>query len=374
MILIVVLTGCNKDNALLFTKKYVRDYQSQKTKELQNLSIKNDSLSDVIENNRHLVTQKDSVLLLLQEELVASQIVASELQKEIMVLKETIQGFSHSTDSLNHQLLAEQQKMLETQRTLKVQLSALQQVIVQQKQAISTLEFQVSQKTKNIEPVMTMKGYGGKKFTVVKISLSEYKIQLHLQEQSEAQPSLDYLKKKLDHMGEDVLFLMNAGMFTSSYLPKGLYIENGIEKVNIDRKKEGYGNFYLPSNGVFFITQAHEAKILKTSAYQYPTQQIKLATQSGPMLVENGVINSVLGKESPNFHYRNGIGVIDENTVVMIISEEPVRFYQLASMFKKLGCKDALYLDGAISGCWAEGRENQKGSNHFGPILSVCKK
>ncbi len=42
------------------------------------------------------------------------------------------------------------------------------------------------------------------------------------------------------------------------------------------------------------------------------------------------------------------------HTVQLVISEAPVRFHDFATLFTEaLGCADALYLDGTISGLWA---------------------
>ena len=50
---------------------------------------------------------------------------------------------------------------------------------------------------------------------------------------------------------------------------------------------------------------------------------------------------------------RSGVGASDDHTVHLVLSEEPVRFWVLATLFRDvLGCRDALYLDGHISGMW----------------------
>ena len=50
---------------------------------------------------------------------------------------------------------------------------------------------------------------------------------------------------------------------------------------------------------------------------------------------------------------RNGVGVSDAHTVHLVLSEDPVRLYDFASLFRDaLHCPNALYLDGNISGMW----------------------
>ena len=74
------------------------------------------------------------------------------------------------------------------------------------------------------------------------------------------------------------------------------------------------------------------------------------ATQSGPMLVIEGALHPAFRPESPNLRIRNGVGVASDGSVWLVISREPVRFHDLATLFRDgLGCPDALYLDGTVS-------------------------
>lgn len=53
---------------------------------------------------------------------------------------------------------------------------------------------------------------------------------------------------------------------------------------------------------------------------------------------------------------RSGVGVRDASHVVLVISRENVSLWTFAALFRdELKCDDALYLDGVISGLWAEG-------------------
>lgn len=376
IILLTFIFSCNKENALVYTKKYFNTQKELLNEERNKVQKDLDSLSIVHQNSLIEREKKRSTFELIQEELINAQMEQKSLENEIVILKETISLLSENTDSLSNQFIANQNKMLSIQKSLMVQIQQLQQKEKLYKIKVKDLEKQLRTTNKedlSIGKVITVLGAEGNKFTALKIDLSTYKIQIHLERGEENKGSLEQLQKHLEAAGEEVLFMMNAGMFTNSFYPKGLYVEKGKEYVAIDRKKEGFGNFYLKENGVFHLSKKNKAGITTTSNYHLESNQLTLATQSGPMLLVEGEYNPILGKDSPNFHYRNGIGIIDENTVVMLISEEPIRFYQLAQQFKNMGCTQALYLDGAISGCWSKGRENQKGSNHFGPILSVCK-
>jgi len=69
--------------------------------------------------------------------------------------------------------------------------------------------------------------------------------------------------------GEDkirIVFATNRGIFTTEKMPLGLFVENCITVVYLNKKK-GYGNFYMKPNGVFYITCDHRADICVTGKY-----------------------------------------------------------------------------------------------------------
>jgi uncharacterized protein YigE (DUF2233 family) len=56
------------------------------------------------------------------------------------------------------------------------------------------------------------------------------------------------------------------------------------------------------------------------------------------------------------------------------MSKEPVTFYEFALYFKKLGCKNALYLDGAISRAYCPSCKWPQKGGEFGAMIAVFKK
>lgn len=136
----------------------------------------------------------------------------------------------------------------------------------------------------------------------------------------------------------------------------GLYIEEGktIQPLNT---RNGEGNFYLSPNGVFFIKNDDQAGIALTGNFK--NTDIKYATQSGPMLVIDGKINAGFTKESASLYIRNDVGITRDNKTVFKISNVPVSLYDFAEYFFKLGCENALYLDGAISNIYVKDRNTE---------------
>jgi len=140
----------------------------------------------------------------------------------------------------------------------------------------------------------------------------------------------------------------NGGIFKVNRRAVGLHIERGLETSPVETA-DGVGNFYLKPNGVFW-TDEQGAHVDVTEAWTGGHGAVRLATQSGPMLLIDGAPHPALQETSPNLLPRSGVGVSDPHTVHLAMSQGSVRFWELASLFRDvLGCTDALYLDGVIS-------------------------
>lgn len=175
-------------------------------------------------------------------------------------------------------------------------------------------------------------------------------------------------------------FLMNAGMFHENYQPVGLLIKNGILISKIDTiRTPRYGNFYIQPNGVFLIDKFNKPLILTTRKFENSDlliSDIKIATQSGPILLFDGKINTHFIEKSENRKIRNGVGINKNGDVFFVISEKEVTFYEFSSFFKEqLNCIHALYLDGEISKIYIGEKSKKENLSNmkFGPILSISK-
>lgn len=187
---------------------------------------------------------------------------------------------------------------------------------------------------------------------------------------------LGRLKNDLKKQGKSPEILMNAGIYSQNDTPAGLHIEAGKVLKALNTKR-GAGNFHLQPNGVFLITQNNRAEILTTQSYQKIYQKkphlIRLATQSGPMLLISGKINRRFKKNSQSHYIRNGVCTTAANRLYFIISNQAVNLYTFAKATQQLGCRNALYLDGSISKLYQSAKNT---SFHFFPfvgILSVSK-
>jgi uncharacterized protein YigE (DUF2233 family) len=181
--------------------------------------------------------------------------------------------------------------------------------------------------------------------------------------------------------------LFNAGMFNEDGSAVGLQIVDGkiINPINLNKGSNFTGNFYMQPNGIFYVDKKDNVGVLATDEFNktYSPDKFKninYATQSGPMLVIKGKINAKFGLNSTNRYIRNGIGVAGKpgsQVVVSIISSTPCTFYDLASLYKWLGCESALYLDGAVSVMFTDLNGKKTGdlaSGSIGPIIAIYKK
>ena len=182
-----------------------------------------------------------------------------------------------------------------------------------------------------------------------------------------AENLISWLKSK----NKKLLFSTNGGMYKKDNSPQGLYVEKTITKSEIDTSN-GNGNFYLKPNGVFYLTTEKNPIICKTEDF-VNNGMIKYATQSGPMLVIDGEIHTAFKKNSTNLNIRNGVGILPNNQIIFAISKKEINFYDFAEYFKKLGCKNALYLDGFVSRTYLPEKNWKQIDGNFGVIIGVTE-
>lgn len=183
------------------------------------------------------------------------------------------------------------------------------------------------------------------------------------------------LAEALSEKSKRLLFAMNAGMYQANRTPVGLYVENGVTRRPVNNR-DCKGNFCLKPNGVFWLEEkngAVTARVAPTEDYLAVAKDVRDATQSGPMLVIDGVLHPRFNKDSTSLYRRNGVGVTAAGEVVFAISDAPVTFHDFATLFRdELACRNALYFDGAISRLYsAELGRNEPGAA-MGPIVAVA--
>ena len=184
-------------------------------------------------------------------------------------------------------------------------------------------------------------------------------------------------KKLKDHLidkCQDLKFAMNGGMYLKDRSPQGLFIQNNKLYKKLNTIEKAYGNFYMQPNGVFYLSNENEGFVCSTMEMQKKDfDEIKYATQSGPMLLSNGRMNGHFKKGSSNLHIRNAVGILPNGKILFAMSKQKINFFDLATYFKNKGCLNALYLDGFVSRAYLPAKEWEQTDGNFGVIIAETK-
>lgn len=183
---------------------------------------------------------------------------------------------------------------------------------------------------------------------------------------------LSELETSLGPRTATVAFAMNAGMYDEDGRPIGLAIVEGRQAHAINRRK-GSGNFHLMPNGVFQVRGDGHAEIITSDKWQ-PSAAIRLATQSGPMLVIDGALHPAFSADGSSRYIRNGVGIAPDGRPRFVISDDAVSLGKFARFFRdRLKCRNALFLDGTVSALWDPANYRSDVTKPLGPIIVAFK-
>jgi len=197
-------------------------------------------------------------------------------------------------------------------------------------------------------------------YRVVTIDTAKSGLDLHWRDPATGKPfaSIHALQQWGAAHRRQLLFAANAGIYDAQGEPLGLYVENGktLKPLNTVHGNPASGNFSLLPNGVFAIDAQGHASVQTTADFAAAHAQPHWATQSGPMLVIDGKINPNFDAASDSTKWRSGVCAAKPDEAVFVVSTAPVNFHEFARLFRdKLGCRNALYLDGTLSQIYVDG-------------------
>lgn len=213
--------------------------------------------------------------------------------------------------------------------------------------------------------------HAGKKFIVCRVNLQNEGLQLLLRDDA-GQPlrSFERAQQWLGEKQQKLIFGMNASMYHGDMSPVGLCVQNGQEVTPLNLAK-AEGNFFLKPNGVFLISD-RGAKVVVSEEYPALNEKVVLATQSGPLLLRENRMHPAFKEGSKNVLHRNAVGIRSPQEIVFVITEEPVNFYELATLFRDtLKCPDALFFDGTVSSLHAEALKRSDKKMDLGPMIGI---
>jgi uncharacterized protein YigE (DUF2233 family) len=223
-----------------------------------------------------------------------------------------------------------------------------------------------------VQEVSKPAGVAALSFTTIRVNAQTERLELFLRDDTgHTFNRFERLNSWLAGKHKQLRFAMNAGMFQPDFSPVGLFVQDGkqIAPLNV---ADGSGNFFLKPNGVFLVSEAGP-QIVESTEYPALARGVRLATQSGPLLVRHGVLHTAISSTSTSRLVRNGVG-ISGDTIFFVISDQPVNFYELATYFRdELHCPDALYLDGVVSSLYSAELKRSDSTVDLGPIIGVVQ-
>lgn len=186
--------------------------------------------------------------------------------------------------------------------------------------------------------------------------------------------SLSELAVGMGEKASRVAFAVNGGMFDADGLPIGYYVEDGNRRHTLNRN-EGWGNFHLQPNGVFYGSGGKWAVRTSDDFAAHVDKRPEFGTQSGPMLVIDGKLHPRFDADGPSRKLRNGVGVDKHGRAHFVISEAPISFGKFARYFRdELKTPNALFLDGSVSSLWDPHTGRVDGGPPLGPLIVVEKR
>lgn len=216
------------------------------------------------------------------------------------------------------------------------------------------------------------KDFEGSTFTACRYDSAKHRIALADAKDGKALRGFTELQGSLGDEAGNLLFAMNAGMYDEEGMPIGLYVEDGRELHAINLR-DGPGNFHMKPNGVFAVDKVGRVSIV--SSDEWGKRKALFASQSGPMLLIGGKLHPRIQADGPSLHIRNGVCTADGRTAWFVISEVPVSFGRFARFLRdSLGCRDALFFDGAVSSLWDPGAGRMDRGYALGPMVAVFRR
>lgn len=216
--------------------------------------------------------------------------------------------------------------------------------------------------------------HGGSRYTVCTLDPARHALEI-LWGDAEGRPygSFAAAAAAVARQGNRLAFAVNAGMYHPKLDPVGLLVRDGVELTPVN-EADGEGNFFLKPNGVFWIGSGRAGVTTTGRWLAARPEGVRHATQSGPMLLVDGAPHPRFAATSTSRKIRNGVAVVG-GVVVLAVSEDEVTFHDFAMLFReRFGARDALFLDGTVSGLYVPELGRADDRYPLGPILGVVER
>lgn len=182
----------------------------------------------------------------------------------------------------------------------------------------------------------------------------------------------------LRRRGERMLLATNGGLFDGA--PIGLHYEDGraVRGLSLDTAPppgQKPGNFYYLPNAVLYQDRAGNVAIRDSRRMRGRLGQVRDGTQSGPALVLRGVVHPVARPPNRGVAHQNRVAacVLGPRELAIVFVRQPSTFPRLARfLVGRLGCRDAVFLDGTVPGLYVPGQGIDVAPSSFAGILALA--
>jgi uncharacterized protein YigE (DUF2233 family) len=202
--------------------------------------------------------------------------------------------------------------------------------------------------------------YGGAEYRVAQADMR--RVRLRMLSRGAGLQSLHDAESAVRPHRERLLLAANGGLFDDG-APIGLHFEDGrrVRPLNlapVPPVASKAGNFYYLPNAVLYQDRAGRVAIRDARLVRGREAQVRDGLQSGPALLLNGVVHRVA--RAPNRGVPHGrrlaACVLAPTRLAIVFAEGSTTFGQLTAFLqRRLGCRDAVFLDAEITGIYVPG-------------------
>ncbi len=172
----------------------------------------------------------------------------------------------------------------------------------------------------------------------------------------------------------DLSLVVNGPLYGSDMLPVGGYVvlENKDGLVVPVQKKAwvnpaNYKGNFAEDNGIFGLSTSNQMILMRYKDWEKQPEDLLWGFQNGMILLLKG--KNLHSVSSASKYIRSGIGYRDDGSLVIVVSDIPINFFELGLALQNAGCQNAIYLDGSSSAVGYRTLQSTVGLQHDGVKL-----
>lgn len=218
--------------------------------------------------------------------------------------------------------------------------------------------------------------FEGVDFVVVRADMRRARLRMMLR--GDSLRSYRDAERLLRARGERMLLATNGGLFDERG-PLGLHREDGRTVTPLDLRAdpgpgERDGNFFYLPNAVLYQDTTGAVAVRESRRMGGRVEAVRDATQSGPALLLDGATHWLARPPHQGRRHEDRLAacVTDARTLLVVFVRRGTTFPQLTRFLRtRLGCRDAVFLDGNVPGMYLPGRGMDAPPDDFRGVLAL---